>query len=206
MTSSSARKRHWSGAQRRSHLVWIAAVSSACAALVGCTAANENGILPSGDSSTPTSISESQTTPPVAAADKAKQDAVAAYRAMWQDFVSAGRTSNWQSSELGRHATGIALQKLSRGLYTDHQNGVVTRGEPALNPNVSSAEPETDPTKIVIADCGDSTNFLKYDAKTGQLADDEPGGRRLINAIVELQADGTWKVSDFGIHEVGSCG
>lgn len=204
MASSSARKGHWPGARRRSHLVWIAAACSAFAALGGCTAVNENGTSPSGDALTPTSISE--TAPTAATADKAKQDAVASYHAMWQDFVSAGRTSDWQSSELGRHATGIALQKLSRGLYTDHQNGVVTRGEPALNPSVSSAEPKTKPTKIVITDCGDSTNFLKYDAKTGQLADDEPGGRRLINAIVELQTDGTWKVSDFGIHEVGSCG
>jgi hypothetical protein len=106
---------------------------------------------------------------------------------------------------LGRHATGVALQKMSRGLYADHQNGVVTRGEPVLNPSVSSAEPAANPTKIGITDCGDSTNFLKYNAQTGQPVDDEPGGRQLINATVELQSDHSWKVSDFGVREVGSC-
>jgi hypothetical protein len=184
---------------------------AACFALVvlgGCTAPNENGTAPPNNPPVDaTATSEStEATSTVAPVDKAKQDATAAYQAMWQDFVTAGRTSNWQSPELARHATGIALQKMSRGLYADHQNGAVTRGEPVLNPSVSSAEPATNPTKIVITDCGDSTNFLKYDAKTGQPVDDEPGGRQLINATVELQSDGSWKVSDFGVREVGSCG
>jgi hypothetical protein len=141
----------------------------------------------------------------VSAADEGRQGALAAYRAMWSDFVTAGRTSDWQSPELARHATGIALQKLTRGLYTDHQNGAVTRGEPALQPSVSSVEPAANPTKIVITDCGDTSNFLKYNKDTGLPVDDVPGGRQLINAIVELQADSSWKVSDFGVHGVGSC-
>lgn len=138
-------------------------------------------------------------------ADKAKQDALEAYQGMWQDFVVAGRTSDWQSPALSNHATGVALQNLSRGLYSDHYKGLVTKGEPVLNPSVSSAEPADVPTKIVVTDCGDSTNWLKYQKDTGEPADDEAGGRRLINAIVEKQSDGSWKVSDYGVHEVGSC-
>jgi hypothetical protein len=124
---------------------------------------------------------------------------------MWQDFVVAGRTSDWQSPALGNHATGVALQIMSRGLYSDHYKGLVTKGEPILNPSVSSVEPADAPTKIVVTDCGDSTNWLKYRKDTGEPADDEAGGRRLINAIVEKQSDGSWKVSDYGVHEVGSC-
>ncbi|HWO67481.1 MAG TPA: hypothetical protein VNO31_46355 [Umezawaea sp.] len=137
--------------------------------------------------------------------DKAKNGALAAYRGMWQDFVEAGRTSDWQSSKLGQHATGIALTNLSRGLYADHYNGLVTKGEPVLNPSVSSTAPAPDPNKVIVADCGDSTNWLKYRADNGQLSDTEPGGRQMINAIVEKQADGSWKVSDFGVHDVGTC-
>jgi hypothetical protein len=170
----------------------------------GCTASESNGSVAPGGSSATTETSTTSSSP-VLGVDRAKQDALAAYRAMWQDFVTAGRTSDWQSSELGRHATGIALQTMSRGLYADHQNGVVTKGEPVLQPEVSSVEPATDPTKIVVTDCGDSTNFLKYDRETGLPVDDEPGGRQLINAVVELQSDGSWKVSDFGVHGVGSC-
>lgn len=186
----------------RHRRVWIA-VCLVLSLPSGCTAADTNApSVPRGSSSATTETAHSS---PVLGVDKAKQDALAAYQAMWQDFVAAGSTSDWQSPELGRHATGIALQNMSRGLYADHQNGVVTKGAPVLQPEVSSVEPATDPTKVVITDCGDSTNFLKYSKGTGQRVDDEPGGRQLINAIVELQSDGSWKVSDYGVHEVGSC-
>jgi hypothetical protein len=124
---------------------------------------------------------------------------------MWQDFAVAGRTSDWQSPLLGQHATGIALTNLSRGLYANHYNGLVARGEPVLNPSVWSMEPADDPIKVVITDCGDSTDWLMYRRDNGQLADGETGGRRLINAIVVKQSDGSWKVSEYGIHEIGSC-
>ncbi|NKQ59003.1 hypothetical protein HFP15_39795 [Amycolatopsis sp. K13G38] len=124
---------------------------------------------------------------------------------MWQDFAQAGHTSDWQSPQLGRYATGIALTNLSRGLYADHYNGLVTKGEPVLSPRVTSADPADDPAKIVITDCGDSTHWLKYRTDNGQLADDKPGGHQLINAIVEKQVDGSWEVTDFGVHDVGTC-
>ncbi|MFF0147016.1 hypothetical protein [Amycolatopsis sulphurea] len=138
-------------------------------------------------------------------AGKAKQDALASYRGMWRDFVTAGTTSDWQSPKLGRYATGIALTNMSRALYADHYNGLITKGEPTYEPSVSSAEPPDDPNKIVITDCSDSTNWLKYKATTGQLANDTPGGRHLINAIAQKQADGSWKVSEYGVHGAGTC-
>jgi hypothetical protein len=124
---------------------------------------------------------------------------------MWQNMAVAARTSNWQSPLLSEFASGTALTTLSRGLYTDHQNGLVTLGEPKNSPSVSRAEPEEDPTLVRISDCGDSTNWLKYDAKTRLTADDGPGGRRLINAVVTKQAGGRWMVSDFAVQEVGTC-
>ncbi|MEC3974920.1 hypothetical protein [Amycolatopsis sp. H20-H5] len=137
--------------------------------------------------------------------DRAKQDALTSYRGMWQDFVSAGITSDWQSPKLGQYATEIALTNMSRSLYADHYNGLVTKGEPTYEPAVSSAAPPDNPNKIVITDCSDDSRWLKYKAATGQLADDTPGGRHLINAIVQKQADGSWKVSEYGVHEAGTC-
>jgi hypothetical protein len=155
-------------------------------ALVACSPGATSS--PSSGPSTP-GTQASTSTSAMSVADKAKKDALEAYLGMWQDFVGAGRTSDWQSPALGNHATGVALQNLSRG----------------LNPSVSSAEPADVPAKIVVTDCGDSTNWLKYQKDTGEPAGDEAGGRRLINAIVEKQSDGSWKVSDYGVHEVGSC-
>jgi hypothetical protein len=160
-------------------------------------------IAPHLTSSTPPPVAPSSTKPPAAA--KARAEALAAYRGMWSDFVDAGHTSDWRSPRLAHHATGVALTNLTRGLYADHYNGLVTQGAPTLAPTVTSSEPAANPKKIVISDCGDSTHWLKYRADNGQLADREPGGRQAINAIVEKQSDGYWKVSDFGVHDVGTC-
>lgn len=124
---------------------------------------------------------------------------------MWEDYAVAAETSNWQDSRLSQHATGTALTSLTRGLYKAKTNGVVSRGRPKLYPQVASVEPLTAPSKVIIADCGDSTNWTQVREDTGEPADDTPGGRRQINAVVEKQADNAWRVSDFGVHEVGSC-
>lgn len=124
---------------------------------------------------------------------------------MWGDFVAASATSDWQSPKLGQYATGLALSTLSRGLYADHYNGLVSKGTPTHTAQVSSVDPPNNPTKVIVTDCSDSTKALKYRADNGQLANDSPGGRRLINATVQKQSDGSWKVSDFGVQGVGTC-
>lgn len=139
------------------------------------------------------------------AADEAQKSALDAYRGMWLNYAEAAKTSDWQSPQLGQFATGTALSTMTRGLYGDHYKGVVSRGQPVLNPSVSSAEPSDAPTKIVVTDCGDSTNWTRHYADTGQPADDEPDGRRRIDAVVEKQVDGSWKVVEFGVQEVGTC-
>jgi hypothetical protein len=120
-------------------------------------------------------------------------------------MASAARTSDWQASSLSRFATGDALTTISGGLYADYQNGVVTRGAPKNEPTVASWEPEAEPTTVTIADCGDSTNWLKYRADTGQPANDGPGGRRAISAVVKQQDNGAWLVADFAVQAVGTC-
>lgn len=119
-------------------------------------------------------------------------------------MVKAGETSDWQSPELAKYATGDALGVITRSLYTDHLNGVVTKGAPVINPKVSSVDPQDNPTTVVISDCGDSTNSLKY-KKDGQLLNDTPGGKRAITAEVKKQSDGSWRVTRFAVEGLGSC-
>ncbi|GAA1291621.1 hypothetical protein GCM10009634_44050 [Saccharothrix xinjiangensis] len=151
------------------------------------------------------SLSSATPTAFLAPADEAEHAALAAYRGMWHAFAFAGKTSDWQSAALGKHATGVALNNLTRGLYADHHNGLVTKGEARHEAKAVSVEPADNPTKIMIADCSDSTEASKYRADNGRLADDTPGERRLINGQVELQVDRSWKVTDFAVHEVGTC-
>ncbi|MEU4524750.1 hypothetical protein AB0F52_39275 [Amycolatopsis sp. NPDC024027] len=137
--------------------------------------------------------------------DEAKERAVAAYLGMWGDMADAALTSDWQSPKLALNATGDALSRISRGLYADHYNGLVTKGKPVNHPMVESVEPPAAPTTVDIVDCGDDSQWLKYRADTGRQADDGPSGRRHIDAKVKKAVDGSWKVVDFAIQDVGTC-
>jgi hypothetical protein len=178
----------------------LGAAAAALLTLASCSAESINSTTP------PTSQPPSATTapPPVSsAADQARRQALAAYRGMWQAMAKAAETSDSQSTDVAKYATGDALAVLNRSLYADKLNGVVSKGSPTVNPTVSSVDPADKPTTVVTADCSDSTNWLKY--KAGTLLNDKPGGRRAITAEVKKQQDGTWKVSRFAVQEVGSC-
>jgi hypothetical protein len=183
----------------------VLAATAAGALLAGCssTPTTHSPATPGTVSAEPSAPSSAP--PSTSPVEEAKQQALTAYRGMWDAFSEAATTSDWRSPALGRYATGVALTNLSRGLYADHYNGLVTKGTPTHSAEAASFEPQENPTTVVVTDCSASTKALKYHADTGALADETGGGRRLINGVVERQADGSWKVSDFGVHEVGSC-
>lgn len=138
-------------------------------------------------------------------AEAARRAAVTAYLGMWADFATAAHTSDWQSPLLAQHATAYALQVMEKSLYTDHQDGVITKGAPVDQPVVKSVSPAADPSIVLISDCGDSSHTRKYVLKTGKPAPGGAGGRQKIIAEVRRQIDGSWKVDQFAVEAVGSC-
>ncbi|WP_223006833.1 hypothetical protein [Streptomyces roseirectus] len=177
--------------------------AAAALSVAGCSATGTTGTTPSGRQATtsnPAPGSPSTASP----ADLARKQASAAYVGMWRDVAEAAKTSDWRSPILSRHATGDALSVISRSMYADHRNGLVAKGAPKTYPKAISADPSAGPTTVMISDCGDSTNWLKYRKDTGELADDTPGGRRAITAEVKKAAGG-WKVARFAVEAVGSC-
>ncbi|MFD5696487.1 hypothetical protein [Streptomyces lasiicapitis] len=146
---------------------------------------------------------ETERTPPVS--ETARKRATAAYLGMWREMAEAAMTSDWKSPQLARYATGEALKAITRGMYADHRNGLITKGMPENSPKVTELAPAANPARVVISDCGDSSEWLKYRKKSGELADDEPGGRQSITAEVKKQEGGGWKVTRFAVWEVGSC-
>lgn len=154
---------------------------------------------PSGES-TPPPISKA-TSP----ADAAGQQAKAAYLGMWEAMAKAGEMSDWKSPELGKFATDNALTTITRSLYTDHFNHVVTQGRSKNNPQVTSVEPPNAPETVMLSDCGDSSGTVKVFADSRKPTNDKPGGRQSILAEVKKQPDGTWRVTRFAVQGVGTC-
>jgi hypothetical protein len=125
------------------------------------------------------------------------------YQAMWADLVVAARTSNYQSKLLPQHATGDALSLLVQGLATDRVLGIVTKGQPVLQPRVSSLTPAANPTKASITDRFDNTGWIEYKAN-GKLQKNARGGRRSTTADL-VRTGGTWKVTELTIQKTGTC-
>ena len=153
---------------------------------------------------TPSSATGAASPSPISPADRARRLAKDTYSGLWQEMATAGQTSNWQSPALAQYAIGDALGVVNRSLYTDHLNGVVTKGAPKINPQVTSVDPQDQPTTVMISDCGDDSEWVKY-KQDGQPLNDTPGGRRSITAEVKQQADGSWKVTRFAVEGVGTC-
>ena len=178
--------------------------ASGLAALTLTACSSNPSPTPGGTTGVATSSLPSSASPsPISPADSARQQATAAYTSMWQQMAKSGETGDWQSPELAKYATGDALGVINRSLYTDNLNGVVTKGAPKTNPQVSKVDPQDKPTTVMISDCGDDSGWLKY--KNGQLVNDTPGGRRSITAEVKKQQDGAWRVTRFAVEGVGSC-
>jgi len=136
-------------------------------------------------------------------AQAARQAALAAYRAMWDDWVAAAATSDFESTSLAHHASGSALDLITHSIFDDSRNKVVTKGRPVISPNATDVDSTAAPTRVKVVDCVDSTHWLNYKLN-GQLQDTIPGGRSHTEALVVL-AGGTWRVSQLAIQDNGTC-
>lgn len=171
----------------------------------GCVSESSDGRDPDSADNRETASTATRSPSSGSPENEAGRLATEAYLGMWRAMAAAGETSNWKSPKLSQYATGEALSAISRGMYADRLNGLVTMGTPKNSPKVTSTDPKTNPDTVMISDCGDSSGWLKYRADSGGLADDEPGGRQAITAEVEKQAGQTWKVTLFAVEGVGSC-
>lgn len=158
----------------------------------GCTGSGHESLSP--DRSAP------QSKAPASQNGTTTDGALAAYTGMWSDLSSAADTANWQNPALPRHATEEALAEMTSGLYSLKQKGLVTHGAPVLHPQITGSSP----TAADISDCASTTAWLTYVAATGKLENNVPGGKRLIQAHVEL-ADGVWRVVSYTVGDLGSC-
>jgi hypothetical protein len=173
--------------------------------LAGCTHDNQTpNTLPT--SAAPASASPSPSASPSAAAeteDQAKQHATDAYVGMWNAFLKASELGDPAYAELPKYTNGVALTRLTDGLKANKANGLLGRGKSVFHPRVESLSPPTTPTKASIRDCMDTSKTELYKAD-GSPYKDTPGGLRLVLADVE-RINGVWKVTSFGVREVGSC-
>jgi hypothetical protein len=122
-----------------------------------------------------------------------------AYGGMWRAYAAAARTADYQPGTLSHYAAGEALGALSRALYDNHQQGIVLRGSPALDPQVAGATPDS----ASVTDCADDSRWLQY-ARSGRPVPGAPSGRHRIYATLRLFG-AAWKVTYLVVEKAGTC-
>lgn len=174
-----------------------ALASCAAAGIAGCaTTTVSSQPSPHPDPASPARSSAVQTRDPQTLARQA-------YLGMWRAYVSASRTADYQAASLDHYAAGAALSVLTHGLYQNHQQGVVTRGQPMFDPSVTMVgAPSEDATQADVTDCADSSGWLDY--RSGKPITGQPQGRRKIIARLQL-FDGVWKVTYLNVGKAGTC-
>jgi hypothetical protein len=180
-------------------LSWRMPLLVGAVVLASCTSDPE----PPRSSPTP-SLRPPSATPTTATGPAAVQDAVAAYRGMWDAYLRALAVPDPARPELARYAAGNALQTLVSGVREVKDRGLKGEGAFKTAPRVTDVAPASAPTKVGIRDCFDDSDARIVRASPGPAHSDPPGGRRLCIASVERQADGAWKVTSFGLRAVGT--
>lgn len=191
--------------RRTTPIITLAVVAGVTAILAACTAKKEPpATLPSTTASASTSAASPPPASPAAETQEtATQRAIDTYVGMHNAFLKAGQTGNPDSPDLAKYASGSALTQLTNGLKSYQAKGLLVRGQAVFNPKVTSLAPPAAPTKASVQDCMDTSGTSLYKAN-GDPYQDTPGGRRLVLADVE-RIDGVWKVTSFGVRDVGSC-
>jgi len=185
------------------HRMPLVLVTAVALVLSGCGQEDPPEATTPAPGSTGAPASPPATTPSPDPQADPQQQAVDAYVRMQQAYQEAVGTADPDHPDLARYAAGEALQRLRDGIASIRDRGLRGRGEATFEPVVESLDPPGAPTRITVRDCMDTGGTELYDP-SGQPYQDEPGGPRLVIATVEI-VDGTWKVTSFGIQEVGTC-
>jgi hypothetical protein len=157
----------------------------------------------SGAAPTPHPSPSAPSVPAPASPADPRAQALRAYLGMWNAFVTASRTADYQSASLARYAAGDALSVLVHGLYENYRDGIVTRGQPLFDPRVTIAASGGVAVGASVTDCADSSRWLDY-YTSGRPDGGPPHGRRRIRAQLQL-FDGTWKVTYLVVGKEGTC-
>jgi hypothetical protein len=100
---------------------------------------------------------------------QAAEAALAVYRSYWNALVEASKVPDPRYPDLEKYAADKALANGQSTLWLLERQGIAYKGEPVLNPTVTSVELGASPL-VTISDCVDSTNWQPIHKDTGESA------------------------------------
>jgi hypothetical protein len=183
------RSHRGAGSSTAARLVLLLTVVLAVAACSGDSDAKDAAATSTtGQTATTTSTSTSTT----ATTEDSEAEVLAAYRAFWADVVAAGKTADWQSPRLARHATGKVLARVRGQFRALDSQGFVALGTIKVSPRIVRLAGK----KATVQDCVDTSRFRRYDPRNKRWLDQlggQPDGQR---STLTLDGQGNWKVAE----------
>jgi hypothetical protein len=174
-------------------LAVILVLTAACSGNSDARDAAATSTTATGATTTSTSTAATATTEDPEAA------VLAAYRAFWADVVAAGKTADWQSPRLARHATGKVLARVRGQFRALDSQGFVALGTIKVSPRVVRLAGK----KATVQDCVDTSRFRRYDPKNKRWLDQLGGQPDGQQSTLTLDGQGNWKVAESVV--AGTC-
>lgn len=170
------------------------------AALVLAACSGDSGVEEAAaPATTPATTTTAAATTTTAVTNQREAAVLAAYRAFWDDMIAVGATADWRSPRIDDHATGQVLLDAQATYRALNRRGLVARGTVKVRAKVLAIKGSA----ATVYDCNSTSNFLAYDAATGELRD-ESSGKSNGMTVTLVRRDGTWKVAR-AVTEVGKC-
>jgi hypothetical protein len=124
---------------------------------------------------------------------------------MWTAYNAAVQVPDPANADLRSYTAGSAAKALVDGLQSIKDRGLRGVGQILVSPHVEEFSPPNAPTTVGIRDCVDDSGTHLVRVGPGSPYQDTPGGRHLCTATVELQTDGRWRVTQYGLRDAGTC-
>lgn len=111
-----------------------------------------------------------------------------------------------QGAKLSDHASGQALDLVTKDVQRSRHEGTIGKGPLNFEPTVTRLDLQSHPVTAFIDDCVDATKYLKYSASSGQLVGTPNTDMRRQHVTAHLtESTGVWKVDELHIYQSGSC-
>lgn len=168
-----------------------------------CTASGDEALDASPESDAPTNSASSIQVAPEDIEDPSAA-AVAAYERYWRAVAEATAISDPSSEALVEAASDSALETAQSIVNDAVTAGEHSSGQPTHDAEVTESYPVDAPSRFVVSDCMDTSDWLLIDDESGEPVPSEEYGTHQVDALVE-QVDEVWRVTEVVILELGSC-
>ncbi|MFF4482931.1 hypothetical protein ACFY1A_38820 [Streptomyces sp. NPDC001520] len=115
-----------------------------------------------------------------------KRDVIAAYRSYWSEQVKAYAKANIEGTDLDKYASADALGRARSDVLSLQKAGVVAKGAPVNDPEVTDLDMDRKVPRATVTDCLDVSKWTRV-KKTGETVPSPKGQLKKYTATINTE-------------------